>query len=46
MAKPDKVESFLVGVRYSLMILFWGLIGTFTALALFVTCYDIMGFLV
>ena len=46
MKKSDKVESFLLGVHDSLMALFWGLIGTFTALALCLTCYDIMGFLV
>lgn len=46
MAKPDKVESFLIGVRDCLLGIAYLLIGIFTALALSVTCYDIMGYLV
>ena len=46
MAKPDKVESFLLGVRYCLLGITYLLIGAFTALALLVTCYDVMGYLV
>jgi hypothetical protein len=46
MAKPDKVENFLNGVRYWLLGITCLLIGTFTALALFLICYDMMGYLV
>ena len=46
MKKPDKLESFLLGVRYLLLGIAYLLIGTFTALALCVTCYDMMGYLV
>ena len=46
MAKPDKVESFLMGVRYCLLGIAYLLIGAFTVLALCVTCYDMMGYLV
>ena len=46
MVKPDKVENFLIGVRNCLLGIAYLLIGTFTVLALCVTCYDIMGYLV
>ena len=46
MAKRDKVESFFNGVRYCLLGIAYLLIGAFTALALCVTCYDMMGYLV
>ena len=46
MAKRDKVESFLNGVRYCLLGIAYLFIGMFTVLALFLTCYDVMGYLV
>ena len=42
MAKRDKIESFLIGVRYCLLGITYLLIVTFTMLALWVTCYDMM----